>query len=585
MERRVLIAVFLSFLVLYAYQTYVVPPAPPAAVESAATGAPANAATPPTTPSAAPSSAVAAPAVAAQPEPASITGESAEREIVIDTATVQAVISNRGARVIHWRLKKHLDNEGKPVDLVPSGVPANQPTPFALSVDDAQVTQRINTALYRASGDTGGRVDATTNAASVVLEFQDAAGLKVRKEFKFEPATYIVAFSAVVTLGDQVLNPSVLWGPGLGDTGATSGGGSFFTGNYVQPPQAIYHRDNSVERLAADDLTEQPRQEGQFRFIGIDDHYFLGAVLDSGQARVDFQSITLPGLTAETQRLMIAPTFRFQQAPQNVRFFVGPKQFDLLKSIDGELVRAINFGMFAWLVLPLLNALKWIYAYVGNYGTAIILLTLLINIVIFPLRHKSVVSMRKMQVLQPELKAIQDRYAGLKVTDPAKQKMNTEVMNLYREKGVNPASGCVPMLLTMPVLFAFYSLLSQAIELRGAPFGFWIQDLSRLDPYYVTPLLMGASMFWQQKITPSTMDPQQAKVMLFMPVIFTFMFLQFPSGLAIYYFTSNLWTIGQQYFTNWLIGPPQVQPGRSPAERRLKNAGGGRTADAEPKKP
>src|SRR6185295_12491429 len=137
----------------------------------------------------------------------------------------------------------------------------------------------------------------------------------------------------------------------------------------------------------------------------------------------------------------------FAQPPNGIRFFLGPKQFDSLKSIDTELVRAINFGMFAWLVLPLLSALKWFYAYVGNYGWAIILLTILINIVIFPLRHKSVVSMRKMQMLQPQLKAIQDRYAGLKVTDPARQKMNTEVMNLYRERGVNPASGCVPMLL------------------------------------------------------------------------------------------------------------------------------------------
>jgi YidC/Oxa1 family membrane protein insertase len=191
--------------------------------------------------------------------------------------------------------------------------------------------------------------------------------------------------------------------------------------------------------------------------------------------------------------------------------------------------------------------------------------------------------MRKMQAIQPQLKAIQDRYKDLKATDPAKQKMNTEVMSLYRERGVNPASGCVPMLLTMPVLIAFYSLLGQAIELRGAPFAGWIHDLSQHDPYYVTPLLMGASMFWQQKITPTAVDPAQARMMMIMPVVFTAMFIRFPSGLAIYYFTSNLWTIGQQYFTNWWIGAPVVQPVRPPAERRLKNAGAGRTAGAEPK--
>ena len=154
----------------------------------------------------------------------------------------------------------------------------------------------------------------------------------------------------------------------------------------------------------------------------------------------------------------------------------------MLASVDRDLVRSIDFGMFAWLVVPLLRALKWLNVYVGNYGWSIILLTVLINLAMFPLRHKSVVSMRKMQEVQPEVKAIQERYAKLKMSDPARRKMNTELMALYKERGVNPASGCVPMLLTMPVLFAFYSMLSVAIELRGAPFVGWIHDLSAHDP-------------------------------------------------------------------------------------------------------
>ncbi|MGH8189653.1 MAG: membrane protein insertase YidC, partial [Steroidobacteraceae bacterium] len=172
---------------------------------------------------------------------------------------------------------------------------------------------------------------------------------------------------------------------------------------------------------------------------------------------------------------------------------------------------------------------------------------------------------------------IQDRYADMKVTDPARQKMNTEVMNLYREKGVNPASGCVPMLLTLPVLFAFYSFLSVAIELRGAQFGLWIRDLSQPDPYYVTPILMAATMFWQQRITPTSADPAQQRIMLIMPIMFSVMFLSAPSGLVLYWFVSNLWAIGQQYFTNWLLGP---MPARPATERRLKSAGSGKTAGA-----
>jgi YidC/Oxa1 family membrane protein insertase len=185
-------------------------------------------------------------------------------------------------------------------------------------------------------------------------------------------------------------------------------------------------------------------------------------------------------------------------------------------------------------------------------------LTILINLAMFPLRHKSVVSMRKMQELQPQMKAIQDRYAKYKVTDPERQKMNEEVMSLYKTKGVNPASGCIPMLLMMPFLFAFFAMLSAAIEIRGAEFLGWIPDLSRPDPLYIWPILMGITMFWQQKMTPSAMDPMQQRVMMLMPAMFTFMMLVSPAGLVIYWFIGNLWTIGQQYLTNYLIGPAKV---------------------------
>jgi YidC/Oxa1 family membrane protein insertase len=385
-----------------------------------------------------------------------------------------------------------------------------------------------------------------------------------------------------VQQGDRTFNPFVQWGPGLGDAGATSAGGSFFTGNYVQPPQAIINTGEDVLRVPATQVGGGAVHEGTFRFAGVDDHYFMAATVNAGAARVEYRTVTLPAATDATlQRQLLAHTHRFAQAPADVKFYFGPKNFDVLKSVDGELVRAIHYGIFAWLAVPLLGALKWIFGFVGNYGVAIILLTILINLAIFPLRHKSVVSMRKMQELQPQLKAIQDRYADLGVTDPARQKMNTEVMNLYRERGVNPASGCIPMLLTLPVLFAFYSLLQQSIELRGAPFMGWIRDLSQPDPYFITPLLMGATMFWQQKITPSTADPTQQKVMMIMPLMLSVMFLWAPSGLVLYWFVSNLWAIGQQYFTNWLLGPMPVHNVRPPAERRLKNAGAGKTARAE----
>ena len=164
--------------------------------------------------------------------------------------------------------------------------------------------------------------------------------------------------------------------------------------------------------------------------------------------------------------------------------------------------------------------------------------------------------MRKMQALQPEVKAIQERYAKYKVTDPERQKMNQEMLGLYKQKGVNPVAGCLPMALTFPILLALYSLLSVAIELRGAPFIGWIHDLASKDPTYVWPILMGATMFWQQKMMPTTADPIQQKMFLLMPIIFTVSFLWAPAGLVVYWFVSNLLAIGQQYLTNRMIGAP-----------------------------
>jgi YidC/Oxa1 family membrane protein insertase len=578
MERRIFLAVTLSFVVVYLYQALFIPAAPPATEQTrgaeqarGSEGSPQQQSSPAGAAPQARTGEVRAEDKARAAE--TRVGEGSERDIVVETPLVRAVFTNRGGRIKHWYLKAYdANSEGDPVDLVPSNVPPDQPLPFSLRVDEGDLTPILNNALYKAD----------VSGTAVTFEYENASGLRARKEFRIDPQSYVITFTASVQQGERTLNPYVQWGPGLGDVGATSGGGSFFTGNYVQPPQAIVHDGEDVVRVAGTEVGSGTVREGQLRFAGVDDHYFIAAAVNPGQDRVEYRAITLPARDDPTlQRALLAHTHRFAQPPTNVKFYFGPKDFDVLKSVDPEFVRAIHYGIFAWLAVPLLGALKWIFGFVGNYGWSIILLTILINIVIFPLRHKSVVSMRKMQELQPQLKAIQDRYADLGVTDPARQKMNTEVMNLYREKGVNPASGCVPMLLTLPVLFAFYSLLQQSIELRGAPFVGWIRDLSQPDPYFVTPLLMGASMFWQQKITPSSADPTQQRVMMIMPLMLSVMFLWAPSGLVLYWFVSNMWAIGQQYFTNWLLGPMPVHAVRPPAERRLKNAGAGRTERAE----
>jgi YidC/Oxa1 family membrane protein insertase len=328
-----------------------------------------------------------------------------------------------------------------------------------------------------------------------------------------------------------------------------------------------------VERHDAAAVLKQPVYEGAFRWAGVDDHYFLVAALaGTGNVRIEYRPQTTLDAAGAVTHTFLGYAVNLPGDGVDAAFFIGPKAVALLKAIDPQLVYAIDYGMFRPIVVPLLNALNWVNGYIGNYGWAIIVLTFLINVAIFPLRHKSVVSMKKMQELKPEIDAIQKRYGNLKATDPAKQKMNQEVMEVYKRAGVNPASGCVPMLLTMPILFAFYSMLAYSIELRGAPFGFWIKDLSVYDPFYVAPVLTGITMLVQQRMTPQTgTDPVQQKMFMLMPVIFTVMFLWAPSGLNIYWLVNNVLAIAQQYFTNKIIGPARVP--RPAAERRLSKKG------------
>ena len=564
MERRVLLAISLSFAVLFIYQALFVPPP-----QNTSANAP-QLSTGPT--SAPPAASSAAPANVSAPSPAApsvapVVGEPAERDIVVETAAVRAVFTNRGGRLRHWQLKNYTDDQEGPVDLVPEVIPPELPLPFSLRVDDPASTAQMNEGIYRVSGPDNG---------AVTFDLETADGLKVRKVFNLDPQTFIVSFTATAERNGLVMNPAVQWGPGMTDDIARTPAGSFFSPAFVYKAQAIYYADGDVEREAASALAGGAVREGQYRWGGVDDHYFISAVLQPpAPTRFEYQpvSISAPADAVEGELPTgeyIAYTVRFPAPPENVRFYIGPKQLDVMRAIDPEFTRAIYFGMFAWLAAPLLDALRWVHGYVASWGWSIIVLTILINLVMFPLRHKSVVSMRRMQEIQPQMKAIQERYAKYKITDPERQKMNSEVMELYRAKGVNPASGCVPMLLTLPFLFAFYAMLGQAIEIKGESF-WWVPDLALRDPWFILPALMGLSMFWQQKITPTTADPTQQKIMMFMPVMITVTMLFAPSGLVIYWFVSNVWSIGQQYVTNMLIGPPKV-PGTVKAVKAPKGA-------------
>jgi YidC/Oxa1 family membrane protein insertase len=507
MEKRVLIAIVLCFATLYLWNTLVVKPVvKPAAPPGQASQAGGNKDAAPVTP---PAAAPAPPAGEVEPTPigSPAIGEAEEREVRVETNDVVATFTNRGARLKSWRLKRYFDQQRSPQELVVAV--DKQPLPFALQVADTATTVALNSGLYTVSG--APTAPLTSESARLRFEYATQDGLHAVKEFGLAASGYVVEFTGSVERKTDdrttALPYTIHWGPAVGDVGQNV--------NSIKQAEGILFQDGKVRRLSRKDFASQPVFEGTFGYAGVDDNYFMTAALFPGAAKVTYTAVTVPPPADSKEPARDLVSYAVESAASGARrFFAGPKDFDVLAAVDRDVVRAIDFGMFAVLVVPLLRSLKWVNGFVGNYGWSIVILTIIINAIMFPLRHKSVVSMRKMQEVQPEVKAIQDRYSKLKATDPAKQKMNTEMMALYRERGINPAGGCVPMLLTMPVLIAFYALLSGAIELRGAPFFGWIHDLSVHDPLYITPVLTGATMLWQQRLMPAAAgtDPTQQKM-------------------------------------------------------------------------
>ncbi len=305
-----------------------------------------------------------------------------------------------------------------------------------------------------------------------------------------------------------------------------------------------YFKNEKIENVKIEDVIEEQQiLSDSVNWISYQTKYFVSGLIPE----FPFESIKLSSKGNNIDFIAGSQNFNLNAnsniSLNNILFF-GPKDIDILKSVTGDFEKNIDFGFFAVLAVPVLYALKMIYSVVGNYGLSIILVTVLIKLIFWPLTNKSYSSMKAMQVLQPQMQKIREKYK----TD--KEKLNKEIMQLYKTNRVNPLGGCLPMLVQIPVFFALYKVLYVAIELRHAPFIFYINDLSLKDPYYITPVIMGITMFFQMKMSPTTLDPVQAKVMMAMPVVFTFMFLNFPSGLVLYWLVNNLLTILQQYLVN-----------------------------------
>ena len=457
-----------------------------------------------------------------------------EKEIKLGNEQIAVVLTNRGAAVSSYRLLGYDADDGQPLDLVQT-----VPLPEATLPLQLITAEGIDEALYV--------VEET--ADGVVFRWSDGRGNAVTKRISLSEPGYGLDVE-IETAGNMVGVPMSL-GTGMRDLGESERNSRLALwgeGIMLADGELTRHKRRKVEELRV--LAPQ-----QLAYAGFEDAYFLDILRPQSEISEvliePFEYGIAEDKVMRVLRIMVKP------AGDELRgqLLGVPKEYDLLQSINQGVEKTLTFG---WFLTPIavffLKVLRWIYGHVGNYGVAIILLTFGIRIVLFPLMHTSTVSMRKMQKVQPRVKEIQGKHKKKKSDPQARAKMNQEMMALYKEEGVNPMAGCLPLLVQMPLLFALYQLFLKAIELRHAPFMLWITDLSAKDPYYVTPILMTATMWLQQRLAPQAGDPQQQRLMRMMPLVFGIMFLQFPSGLVLYWLANNIITIIQQEITLHLIG-------------------------------
>jgi YidC/Oxa1 family membrane protein insertase len=456
--------------------------------------------------------------------------------VVVETPLYTATFTTKGAQLVSLKLKKYLttmDKDAKPVELLKAPMPA-----LLLNggFSDAGL-------MYESSQQ--GTVTSSDTPLAIEFRTEASAGITLKKIFSLDPKTYLLGYQTVIE--NHTASP------------VTASGEILFNNSYPLDEKRsgyafegpVLLNDKHLEEFKLDKVKNVGSYRdftGEIKWFGFEDKYFLQTIIPKAASSTTLTLKRTDEKTVEIHYAFAPATIQAGSALiKDNLIFIGPKQLKTLESAGYDLNKALDFGFFDIIAKPLLIAMNWIYKYVGSYGWTIIILTIIIKIVLYPLTLKSFTSMKELQKIQPLMKEIQQQYKD------DKQKLNQELMRLYQEHKINPMGGCLPMLLQIPILFALYRVFYQAIELRHTPFhivGTYLPDLSAMDPYFITPILMGGSQFVMQKMTPTTGDPTQQKVMLFMPVVFTFLFLKFPSGLVIYWLVSNILSIAQQAYIN-----------------------------------
>ncbi len=534
---------------------------PPSARPAQQSNKPAGSAKP-ADPASTPAASAAATASAntnAEATPAGFIGAAKEGEWVLDTNAFRVVFSNRGAVAKSWTLRNYKDSNGKPLELINQVGATKTAYPFSYVFRAQQPSTDLNQALWLAKPGPDG--------LSIEYNFSDG-NTTAHKSFAFTRDGFLVQYADEVKLGAAPLPHLMQWRAGFGD---------------MRVDKASAHQDNIrydidkgklVNQAAKDAQGGPSRNDGMLDFSGIQDQYFTAVFLAPQGTPVQTTTFYDNVATVASSAPEGYPGVAVGSGGRNqFGVYIGPKEVDELAKVNPRLEAVIDWGFFGIIAKPIFFLLRLTNARVThNYGWAIMLVTLAISFATFPLRLASLKSMRKMQSLQPELNKINEKYKGMAMSDPRAANKQQEMMDLYKKNGVNPMGGCIPMLIQMPFLWAFYKTLQVAVEMRNATW-LWVGDLSQPEHLNVLgtdmrilPVVMVASSYLMQRMTPMTGgDPAQQKMMQFMPLMYGFMFWPASSGLVLYWLTSNLVGIAQQWFFNKTSGPLKVSS--SPATK------------------
>lgn len=538
LERRAILATVLALIVLLGYYTFFMPaPPPPPAEPEKAQPEVAEEVTPPvsTTKQESPSK--------TQPISGPLKRAEREEEVVLETDLLSVTLSNRGGGVRSWKLKQYEEAAGF-VDLVGALPEEGAPLPLATSIQGGEGANGLYRIVERPSA-------GPTEPQRVVMEFQETSGIVLEKTVILYPGSYLADIQIRLKNLGQAATQGPLrlqWGPGfrIGTNDKVAG--------QATPAAWI---DGKVVYPEAEEAGQELTQSGKIGWMALQDLYFAAALIPGETDPASFvakdaEGMQLVGLLYPAMRIAPGTAKKVE-----MKLYAGPKEITRLRTAGHNLRELVYLGWFDFLARPALYFLQFLYGFIGNYGVAIIIITVLQKLVFYPLTQKSHKSMQAMQVLQPKMQAIKERHKN----NP--QKVNQETMELYKKHGVNPVGGCLPMLIQIPIFIALYRALGSSVELWHAPFALWITDLSAPDILFTIPygadvfavralaLIMGISMFIQQKMSPTGGDPRQAKMMLYMmPIMFTFIFWSMPSGLVLYWLVNNVLQIGHQYHMN-----------------------------------